>query len=1058
MSHDQEGQMAVAYKLTTLDNLDGSQTSVSGNNPQGGLIMDAAGNLFGTTSAGGAFGDGTVFEIAWNGSSYASAPAVLATFNNASGFHSVSSLTLDAAGNLIGTAAFGGTNFSGTVFEIAKTSTGYASATTIASFPTNASNAPFFPVDNLIIDAAGNLFGTTEFGGIGTDAGGSGYGTVFEIAKTANGYASAPTILAQFQLPTTGVYPTGNLVMDSAGNLLGTTSQGGGNGKGTVFEIAKTANGYSNTITTLVDFNGSSAFDLGGSYGDTPLAGLIIDKAGNLWGTTDKGGLGANQSGTSYNQGEIFEIAKTAAGYASVATTVVTFTGSNGANPDATLFLDAAGNVFGTTKSGGATNGGTVFELTSYVPLTVSVSGTAQEGQTLTATANESVSYQWQVLVGNNWTNIGGATGATYLVQQIDDGLVIRVQVTDSAGITAFSPETNAVLDAAGNQPVYETASQTTIGSGLFQYVFGLATDTTVNGGVQNIYPASFYAGGSNPEGRANITILNAGGIQFDWGSATNTTINDGKQFVWGTADVTTISSGVQSIASGGSASSTTIKSGGEQDVAGTAFGTEIAGGKQLVYGTADLTGIDSAGLQYVFGSVTNTTVNSGGDQNIYAGGTASGTRLNAGGTEVDWGTATNTTINGGSQYVWGTATNTTILSGLQDVESGGTANGTTINSGGEQDVYSGGTSGTNSAGGGSTTINGGKQYVWGTASNTTISSGLQYVESGGTTNGTTINSGGEQDVLGTANTATINNGGNQYVWGAANSTILNGGKQFVEAGATAFNTGSVAGGGDQYVYAGGVANNAGFYNGNQFVYGTANTTQVETGSFQYVFGIATGTTVADLGGGQQNIYAGGMATGTTLHFGGIQVDWGAADTTTVESGAFQYVWGTATNTSINGGNQYVWGTASNTTISSGVQYVASGGTANSTTIDGGWTEHVFAGGAAHDVTFGGPNATLALDKASALTGTISGWQVGDHIDLGDILFNQPGTTLGFTENAAITGGTLTVSDGSHVASMALLGQYMASSFALSSDGHGGTFVTDPAVAAQATIATPHHA
>jgi uncharacterized repeat protein (TIGR03803 family) len=92
--------------------------------------MDAAGNLFGTTSAGGAFGDGTVFEIAWNGSSYASAPAVLATFNNASGFHSVSSLTLDAAGNLIGTAAFGGTNFSGTVFEIAKTGTGYAKTPT----------------------------------------------------------------------------------------------------------------------------------------------------------------------------------------------------------------------------------------------------------------------------------------------------------------------------------------------------------------------------------------------------------------------------------------------------------------------------------------------------------------------------------------------------------------------------------------------------------------------------------------------------------------------------------------------------------------------------------------------------------------------------------------------------------------------------------------------------------------------------------------------------------------------------------------------------------------
>jgi uncharacterized repeat protein (TIGR03803 family) len=160
MSHDQEGQMAIAYKLTTLDNLDGSQTSVSGNNPQGGLIMDAAGNLFGTTSAGGAFGDGTVFEIAWN--------AVLATFNNASGFQSVTSLTLDAAGNLIGTAAFGGTNFSGTVFEIAKTGTGYAKTpTTMTNF--NGANGSL-PHGGLTADAAGNLFGATAQGGANNNA------------------------------------------------------------------------------------------------------------------------------------------------------------------------------------------------------------------------------------------------------------------------------------------------------------------------------------------------------------------------------------------------------------------------------------------------------------------------------------------------------------------------------------------------------------------------------------------------------------------------------------------------------------------------------------------------------------------------------------------------------------------------------------------------------------------------------------------------------------------------------------------------------------------------
>jgi uncharacterized repeat protein (TIGR03803 family) len=129
------------FNLTTLYNFDGSQTSVSGKNPRAGLIMDAAGNLFGTTSSGGANGDGTVFEIARNGSGYASTPTVLANFN--SGANSRDTLTLDAAGNLIGTTAGGGTNGMGTVFEIAKTGTGYASTpTTLVNFKVAMGNIP----------------------------------------------------------------------------------------------------------------------------------------------------------------------------------------------------------------------------------------------------------------------------------------------------------------------------------------------------------------------------------------------------------------------------------------------------------------------------------------------------------------------------------------------------------------------------------------------------------------------------------------------------------------------------------------------------------------------------------------------------------------------------------------------------------------------------------------------------------------------------------------------------------------------------------------------------
>jgi autotransporter passenger strand-loop-strand repeat protein len=765
-----------------------------GAGPAGTVIMDAAGNLFGTTTGAGANGGGTAWEIAKTSTGYANTPTVLVNLAYSSGAVPHSGLVMDSAGNLFGTTS-SGINNNGTVFEIAKTATGYATtATVLATFTSTSGGAPW---GGVLVDAAGNLFGTTS-----GDGGTHNYGTVFEIAKTASGYASTPTTLATFN-QTNGSYPSANLIMDAAGNLFGTTAGGGSITPfgGTVFEIVKTAAGYASAPTTLVSFGGTS--------GNDPEAGLLMDNAGNLYGTTAAGGT---------NSGTVFEVAKTATGYASTPTTLVDFIGSNGSSPFGSLIMDSSGTIYGTTAGGGATNGGTIFQLVASNPLSVSVSGTAQEGQTLTANPSRTVvSYQWQEVIGGTWGNISGATGATYLVQPADDGRQIRVQATDSSGITATSAASNAVLDAAGNQPVYEKADQTTIGNGHFQYVFGIATNTTVNGGgEQGIYKGGIATG----------TTLNAGGIEVDWGTANTTSINGGSQYVWGTASTTAIATGAQVIESGGTANNTTIGSGGEQDIygGGTASGTTIAGGKQSVYGTADNTTIGNAGTQYDFGTATNTTINSGGEQGIYSGSSATGTTLNAGGTQVDYGTATSTSINGGNQYVWGTATTTAIATGAQIIESGGAANNTTIGSGGEQDIYG-----------------------------------------SGTASGTTINSGG--------------------------------------------------------------------------------------------------------------------------------------------------------------------------------------------------TEHVFAGGAAHNVTFGGPNATLALDQtSSALTGTISGWQAGDHIDLGDILFHNPGTTLGFTENAANTGGTLTVSDGSHVATLALLGQYMASSFALSSDGHGGTLVTDPAIAAQATIATPHHA
>ncbi len=161
--------------LTTLVSFDGAD----GSEPEGSLIADADGDLFGTTSGldpitGNRLTDGTVFEIAKASTGYASTPTTLVSFNGANGAQPVADLIADSNGDLFGTTFAGGANNDGTVFEIAKTTTGYASTpTTLVSFD-GADGS--FPSAGLLADANGDLFGTTEQGGA------SGVGTAFEIA------------------------------------------------------------------------------------------------------------------------------------------------------------------------------------------------------------------------------------------------------------------------------------------------------------------------------------------------------------------------------------------------------------------------------------------------------------------------------------------------------------------------------------------------------------------------------------------------------------------------------------------------------------------------------------------------------------------------------------------------------------------------------------------------------------------------------------------------------------------------------------------------------------
>jgi len=330
------GYSSTPTTLVSFNNTDGADL-------QGSLIVDSSGDLYGTTANGGASGDGSVFEITdtLRGGGYSNTPTTLASFNNAGdGETPQGSLIADSAGNLYGTASYGGApNYDGTVFEIAKTATGYNS-TPIVLAAFNGTDGSH-PSSSLIVDTSGNFYGTTPTGG-------AGYGTVFEVAKTAMGYNSTPIALVSFN-GTDGANPDGSLIADASGNLYGTTASGGADDDGTVFEIAKTAMGYNSAPIVLASFDGTD--------GEGPSGSLLMDAAGNLFGTTDYGGLN--------NGGTVFELANTESGYSNTPTTLVSFDDTDGALPTGSLIADAAGNLYGTTDEGGAYDDqGTVFEIT----------------------------------------------------------------------------------------------------------------------------------------------------------------------------------------------------------------------------------------------------------------------------------------------------------------------------------------------------------------------------------------------------------------------------------------------------------------------------------------------------------------------------------------------------------------------------------------------------------------------------------------------------------------------------------------------------------------------
>jgi len=493
----------VVFKLDTASNetvLYSFTGGADGGYPSGGVILDSAGNMYGTASGGGASGSGVVFKLDSTGHEsvvfsftggryqgqpeggvvrdsagnlYGSTVAYLGTgivykispagrltalwnIHGARQGADANAVSLDSAGNLYGTLYSGGSSNAGLIFKIDTT----GQVTTLYNF-TNASDGGF-PKSAVIVDAAGNLYGTTNSGGA------SGAGVVYKLSTTGQ-----ETVLYTFTGGTDGSSPSAGVILDSAGNFYGTTTNGGVSrsfaGLGVVYKLDSKGH-------ETVEYSFPASKD-----GGMPEAGLIPDSAGNFYGTTYSGG--ASNTGVVYKMD--------ASGHETV---LYSFTGGqtggpDGGNPNAGLVRDSAGNLYGTTPYGGAAGFGAVYKIDTSSHETLLHSfiygptdgGNPQGGVVLDQAGN---------LYGT--TVFGGASyfGTVYKIDTTGQETVLH---NFTGGMTdGYYPNGGLTLDSAGN--LYGTASEGgQVGGGV---VFKI--DTTGNYTV--LYNFSDFSNGCHPE------------------------------------------------------------------------------------------------------------------------------------------------------------------------------------------------------------------------------------------------------------------------------------------------------------------------------------------------------------------------------------------------------------------------------------------------------------------------------------------------------------------------------------------------------------------------------
>lgn len=362
-----------------------------GSSPSGPLVFDAAGNLYGTTFYSGTFGNGTVFKLSPGANNtWTEAVYSFGGKNGKGGAHPYGGLVLDSSGNLYGTTFYGGAYGYGTVFELTLNSSGKWTESVLYSFAglRDGSN----PASTLVFDAAGNLYGTTWYGGDVHGVIGGGDGTVFELSPTEKGrwiekvlyqfhgddganpragvvfdaagnlyggtvdggyalcnvtcgvvYKLTPgsngtwteTVLHRFA-SVDGGYNEGGVVLDAVGNLYGTTLIGGADGGGTVFKLSPNANGQWR----------EQFYSINSTNGFLTYGGAVLDAAGNIYVASEGSGSGR------YLYGSVFKLTLGPNGQWTN-TMLHFFDLQDGANPISSLVLDAQGNLYGSSSYGG---------------------------------------------------------------------------------------------------------------------------------------------------------------------------------------------------------------------------------------------------------------------------------------------------------------------------------------------------------------------------------------------------------------------------------------------------------------------------------------------------------------------------------------------------------------------------------------------------------------------------------------------------------------------------------------------------------------------------------